>query len=306
MKFTIFTPTYNRAHILKRLYESLESQTMIDFEWLIVDDGSVDSTKEYVRKIQSKSSFRIEYIYQDNLGKQAAYNTGIVNAKSKFFICVDSDDQIKNKCLEILDKTWCLLDDNEKKYCAGIVFLDCDLEGKLIGTKLPLIKFSNMYDLYHKHSVVGDKGIMFQTRILKDYKFPIENGESFITEAVLYNRISRIYSFYCLNNILEIRDYQKDGLSSKYEQLILENPLGNSIYFNELNFYEERFIQRIKNDAVSIKLKLLGKVPVLNIYRKSLNKKHFLFGFVLGVLMYTKAKLRKFAQNFRLGVVNDT
>ena len=306
MKFTIFTPTYNRAHTLKRLYESLEKQTMVDFEWLIVDDGSIDSTEKYIRKIQSKSSFKIRYIYQDNLGKQAAYNAGIVNTESDFFMCVDSDDQLKSECLEDLDKTWCLLDDNEKKYCAGIVFLDCDLEGNLIGTKLPPIKFSNMYDLYHKHSVIGDKGIVFQTTILKKYKFPIKAGETFITEAVIYNRISQTYNFYCLNSILEIRDYQVDGLSSKYEQLVLENPFSNSIYFNELNFYEKKISKRIQNDAVSIKLKLLGKAPILDIYRSSLNKKYFMLGFGLGGLMYAKEKVNRVFRDFSSGEVNDT
>ena len=58
---TIFTPAYNRAHTLSRTYESLLRQTCDDFEWLIVDDGSKDSTKALVEgwiqegKITSKT-----------------------------------------------------------------------------------------------------------------------------------------------------------------------------------------------------------------------------------------------------------
>ena len=47
-RLTIFTPTHNRAYILPKLYESLCVQTCQDFEWLIVDDGSTDNTKELV------------------------------------------------------------------------------------------------------------------------------------------------------------------------------------------------------------------------------------------------------------------
>ena len=306
MKFTIFTPTYNRAHTLVRLYNSLESQTLKDFEWLVIDDGSEDDTRKYIKELQSESSFKIRYVYQKNSGKQAAYNVGIANTESELFMCIDSDDQLKNNSLEELERAWSLLNSHEKKNCAGIIFLGCDIKGNVIGTELPQIKFSTMYDLYHKFSVKGDKGLLFQTEILKKYNFPTQSGEKFITEAVLYNRIGKNHKFYCLNKALEIVDYQKDGLSSRYQQLMLENPIGSSIYFNELNFYEKKFKQRVKNDAVHTKFKLLGRASILDIYRSSLNKKHFILGFGLGGLMYAKTKVRVFLKGFSTGEANDT
>ena len=56
--FTVFTPTYNRANTLPRVYESLKAQTFRDFEWLIVDDGSTDSTRDVVRGWQTDGEFR--------------------------------------------------------------------------------------------------------------------------------------------------------------------------------------------------------------------------------------------------------
>jgi len=293
MKFTIFTPTYNRAHTLARLYKSLEQQTFTDFEWLVVDDGSTDDTKDYIEQLQYESNFKIRYIYQNNSGKQAAYNVGINNADSVLFMCIDSDDQLKSNALEELDYVWNSLEVHSKNNCAGIVFLDCDLQGNIIGTPLPQINFSSFYDLYHKHKVSGDKGILFQSKILKNYAFPIQPNENFITEAVLYNRISKKYLFCCFNSILGIRDYQIDGLSSKYNQLMVENPISSSIYFNELNFHEENFKQRIKNDAVYTKFKLIGKANLSDIYMQSLNRKYFLLGFGLGYLMYIKIKIKR-------------
>lgn len=47
--FSVFTPSYNRAKTLPRLYEALKRQTYRNFEWIIVDDGSADNTKKRLR-----------------------------------------------------------------------------------------------------------------------------------------------------------------------------------------------------------------------------------------------------------------
>jgi len=95
---TIFTPTYNRADKLHRVYDSICKQTLqkIDgkyiFEWIIVDDGSDDNTKELVQKWQEESSFSIRYFYQENQGSSAARNKGIQEANGEYVAFLDSDD----------------------------------------------------------------------------------------------------------------------------------------------------------------------------------------------------------------------
>ena len=76
---TIFTPAYNRAHTLVRTYESLCRQTCKDFEWLIVDDGSQDNTRELVDSWIKEGKIPIRYIYQHNQGMHAAHNTAYDN-----------------------------------------------------------------------------------------------------------------------------------------------------------------------------------------------------------------------------------
>ena len=61
MKITLFTPTYNRAHLLPVLYKSIQRQTYRDFEWLIVDDGSVDETENLVTTWLNENDFPIRY-----------------------------------------------------------------------------------------------------------------------------------------------------------------------------------------------------------------------------------------------------
>ena len=63
MTLTIFTPTYNRAFILPELFKSLQEQTENDFEWLIVDDGSTDNTKELIESFKAEANFSIQYIW---------------------------------------------------------------------------------------------------------------------------------------------------------------------------------------------------------------------------------------------------
>ena len=66
---TVFTPTYNRAHLLPQLYQSLLQQKTKDFEWLVVDDGSRDNTKELINSFMAEGRVNIRYIYQENGGK---------------------------------------------------------------------------------------------------------------------------------------------------------------------------------------------------------------------------------------------
>ena len=73
-EMTVFTPTYNRAYILPKLYNSLCEQTCKNFEWLIVDDGSTDNTSEIIEKWIAERKIEIRYIKQKNGGKQRAHN----------------------------------------------------------------------------------------------------------------------------------------------------------------------------------------------------------------------------------------
>ena len=75
---TIFTPTYNRAYTLPKLYHSLQEQTCKDFEWLIVDDGSTDGTCNIIKDWESPN-FEVRYFKKENGGKHTAINEGLIH-----------------------------------------------------------------------------------------------------------------------------------------------------------------------------------------------------------------------------------
>ena len=91
---TIFTPAYNRAYTLHKCYESLKKQTNKDFEWLIIDDGSTDNTRELVQSWIEENLIPIKYHYQKNQGMHGAHNSAYELIDTKLNVCIDSDDYI--------------------------------------------------------------------------------------------------------------------------------------------------------------------------------------------------------------------
>jgi glycosyltransferase involved in cell wall biosynthesis len=134
MILTIFTPTYNRAYTLERVYNSLINQNNYKFEWLIVDDGSIDETKKLIEKFKNNDPpFEINYIYKLNGGKHTTYEYCSKYAKGEYYISLDSDDELTPNTVEIAYKY--INDIKVKKYdfVAGIVGNVVDHEENIIG-----------------------------------------------------------------------------------------------------------------------------------------------------------------------------
>lgn len=212
-KITVFTPTYNRAYILENVYNDLKAQTFGDFEWLIVDDGSTDDTKELVDKFIAENKINIRYIYKENGGKHTAINKGVSNANGELFFIVDSDDGLVKDALEIVNNEWSSLD-NKEGLC-GLVGLCIDKEGQTLGTRLPDdIKICYFTDLYYKYGVKGDKSLVLLTDVLNKYPFPERKEVKFIPESVVWHEIAKTYKVLCVNKHLRVIEYLEDGLTS--------------------------------------------------------------------------------------------
>ena len=292
MKFTIFTPTFNRKELLEKLYKSLQKQTYKDFEWLIVDDGSTDGTEEKVKEFLGEKKLDIKYFYKENGGKQRAYNFATEKANGELFICLDSDDEYVKNGLEIILKYWKKYEKNGN--IAGMGYLSTYPDGKIIGSAFPEKEMiSTQFDIYNKYSVKGDKGLMFRTEIIKKYKFPVFDDEKFITEAVVYNRICEKYKMVYVNEKIEIKEYQEDGLTAKYNNLLLRNPKGQTLYHNEINFQNLTFKQKILNNAVYYKFCKVAGYKFKKVFKESKNKLFLLLGMVIGEYMWQKEKNKK-------------
>lgn len=232
---TVFTPSYNRKKELKDLYESLLRQDYNDFEWLIVDDGSKDDTKSFIEELKKENKININYVYKENGGKQSAYNKGLDCTKGDIFLCIDSDDILKDNILKTINDDFKKI--KKDKSIGGVIYVQSYIndKSKIIGTSFKEDNMvENYFDIYHKLNVTGDKLIVLKTSVAKEYYFPLIKGEKFIPEALIFNRISNKYNFLCRNIIAAHKEYLQGGYSNNYFNLVKRNPKGNMLYFKEL------------------------------------------------------------------------
>lgn len=215
VSLTVFTPTYNRADLLQRCFESMKRQTNKNFIWLIIDDGSTDNTREVVERWQREPlDFSLRYIYKENGGLHTAYNEAIANIDTELCVCIDSDDFMPDDAVEKIFSFW---EENGSKEVAGIVGLDFDLEGNCIGDPLPDQKCINLIDLlvgkYPIHN--GDRTNVIRTELYKKFApMPVFPGEKNFNPHYMHLQISREYDFLVLNESLRYVEYQSGGMSS--------------------------------------------------------------------------------------------
>ncbi|UMB60339.1 glycosyltransferase family 2 protein [Lutibacter sp. A80] len=222
MLVTIFTPVFNRKHLVIDLYECLLRQSFKDFEWVIVDDGSSDGLEEVVNNLISDNKIKIKYFYKENGGKHTAINLGVKKANGELFFLVDSDDLLVDNALELMSKKWPEI--NENPLICGIVGLFKFENGNVVGDtfndSLEKVSFA---DIYLKYNLKGDKTVAFKTKIMKDYPFPEKKGVKFVFEAVVWHDMAKKYFVICLNEIIGIVNYQQEGLSdSSYKLWYIE------------------------------------------------------------------------------------
>ena len=223
--FCIFTPTYNRASTLPRLYESLVNQTYKDFTWLIIDDGSTDDTRDLINQFAETDNIQIRYIKTRNQGKSRALNRAAALCEDELFFCVDSDDWLPANSLELLNAAWqeCKHDPS----VAGIAALK-SLDGATpIGTNMPVAtRTSNAWDLYNKWKFKGDAAFIFRSEVYSQYPSPIIPGEKFFSEGYVHYEIGKSYSLFLLDRIVYLAEYQDNGYSKNVRMLARNNPIG--------------------------------------------------------------------------------
>ncbi len=222
---TVFTPSYNRAYCLDNCYNSLVRQTSNDFIWLIIDDGSSDDTKNVVEGWIKENKIQIQYQYQENQGMHGAHNTAYDLIETKLNVCIDSDDYMPDDAVEKIISFW---KTNGSDQYAGLVGLDSDINGKVIGTKIPeTLRQTTMYDLYNIHNAQGDKKIVYRTEVVKKYpKYPLFKGERFVPLGYLYQLIDQDYELLTLNEVLCIVEYMEDGSSMNMLKQYRRHPNG--------------------------------------------------------------------------------
>lgn len=221
---TVFTPAYNRAHTLPRTYESLCRQTCRDFEWLVVDDGSTDNTRELVQGWIAEGRLPVRYIHQENGGLYTGYNTAYANIDTELCVCIDSDDWMPDNAVALISGHW------KKHGCdkyAGITGLDFTTAGEPIGGYFPEnLKEGHIIDFALKGIHSGDTKQVMRTDLMKEVApmtgFP---GEKNFNPIYLLLQADDRYPSLILNENLCYVEYQTgDSMSAGIYRQYMNSP----------------------------------------------------------------------------------
>lgn len=223
MLFTVCTPTFNRAHTLSRVFESLKAQTITDFEWLIIDDGSIDHTRAVIKEFANIAAFRVRYEYQKNQGKHVAVNHGARIADGLYFLIADSDDSFPPDALQELSDAFHSISETDRLDFTGVTGLCADDDGNIVGDLFPCDVFdSTPMEVSYRHRVTGEKWGFHRTEVIRKFPFPEPKGLKFLPEGVIWSAIGHQYKTRYINKV--VRTYKQDA----GEQLTGRSPHGIS------------------------------------------------------------------------------
>ena len=241
---TIITPTYNRADLLPRLYESLARQTDRDFEWLVVDDGSTDRTEELIRQYCQTGAVGITYIRQENAGKHTALNRGIAMIRSELTFIVDSDDYLPEDAVAII-LTY------HRKYkgmsgLCGYSFLRCHQDGRVNTAYFPKDEMIATYlEARINGNIGGDKAEVFYTELLRRYPFPVFAQEKYMPEDVVWMQMSGPYRMVHINRNIYICEYLEGGLTNTGRNMKIRSPKG-MVLRSETYLHDKKVCFRVR------------------------------------------------------------
>lgn len=266
--FTVFTPTYNRAHLLHRAFESLRQQTCRSFEWIIVDDGSADNTEAVVKELQAGSNFPIAYVRQSNKGKHVAINRAVRQAAGYFIAILDDDDALTPDTLEKCLQLWELIPSEDRNRFVGVTGFCADLEGNIIGNPLPCDFVDSDGLSMQKNYGSGDKWGVQRIDVMRRFQFPEDAG--FIADSLLWNRISQEYLQRFHNEVFALVDRRSDGSTAHSMQRRVRSPHLSTLYYREYVSYRQLSLRmRLRGYANYVRFSQHARIPLLQQAREA-------------------------------------
>lgn len=286
----ILTPTFNRSYILNNLFKSLCRQTSFDFKWYIIDDGSTDDTELLIKEFKTED-FEIAYFKKENGGKHTACNLGFSKISEELTFIVDSDDYLADDAIETIVQDWSKYKNED---VGGLSYHKMKFDGTIIGDSYVGgdVVLKTYIDMRINDNVKGDSAEVYRTDILKQFNFPEFKGEKFLSEAILWNKISLAgYKLVYISKGIYYCEYRNDGLTSKARVLQLKSPKGTMLHAQMHLNEKVKLKKRCKYMIMYIAMVKFAGVTYKDAFKQIKYKGLFVICFLPAILL--KIKWRK-------------
>lgn len=299
---TIITPVYNRAHLIRKLYNSLNTQKKQNFCWMIIDDGSTDEIKTIVQSFMKSACFHIIFYQKENGGKHTALNLAFSNLSTELAVIVDCDDFLLEDATDIIEKKW---HEYRSGNVAGMIFLKGYETGECVGKSELSDGVYDMIKTMFTHHIEGDKAEVFRCDILRLLRFPEFSGEKFMGEGYLWNQIYLKYEMIYSNQIIYICNYLEGGLTAQGRKLRIACPLGGMEYSKIC--FDKRFPirERVKRAWLYVCYGKFARIRFKELVQSSGAPMLIKLNYIFGVVIYVYWKFRYSIKEDRLHIMEN-
>ena len=235
MKIVVFTPTYNRSDNLKQLFSTLRQQSLKDFLWLIVDDGSKENYDPVVEEIKREADFDVEYLRKENGGKGSTVNYAFdhITDKDCFVAIIDDDEQLLPDAIEKLSR----YAEKHKDSNVGVIhFYRITVNnhkglssGQIIAKPVFDRDITMTFQAFKGKGYFADGYVAYFLRKVGDTRFPIYKNEKYIGPSVPMMLVTMKYDLLWSHEVLGSTDYLEGGISKQGRALRVKSPLGMAV-----------------------------------------------------------------------------
>lgn len=257
---TFFTPTYNRADFLPKLYRCLQNQTCANFVWIIVNDGSNDNTDEIVKDFILKDELPILYISKSNGGKHSAFKVALEQCNTEYFQCMDDDDNYNEKSVEFYLKEWAIIKKEKREDIGAIRTIAKRPNGTFSVDKPNKIILETKEDLdtlemNYVRNIHQENWTCYRTEALKNIDlFPkdywLSDKHTFFLESIWQGRFARKYK--CRYIYKSLREYTDEAATSIIRSNKTQTHYLN-MFINSKMLLDEQLDYIVKNPILLIR-----------------------------------------------------
>lgn len=265
---SIITPSYNRGNMLKNCFESLRFQSNYDFEWIVVDDGSMDDTRSVMEYISNEHiPFEIRYIWKENGGKHTALNAAHPYIHGKYVLILDSDDTLTSDAVETVLNGWSKYDANAD--IGIVIFLKQLSDGTICARGKEEDIVIDVLNQKRICNVASDCCEVIRTELFKKYPFPVFDGERFLAETALWYRAGLDAKCVYINKPIYICEYLEGGLTKSGKKMRIRNCHGG-MYTSYLRMNQRCALkERIKAGLLYVCYGCFAKISIAEMLKKA-------------------------------------